>query len=633
MVSQRIVETAPQDPAPLEPENACPAGPSPSAGSAGKAQSEHRRRAAAGRAAIKRLEAPVRGRLLLGQALVLASGALSIAPYVAVVQLGEVLLAAHRAALTPDPAQVWPIVRMLIGAYSARLTLYFLALMTTHFADLALRDHLRRTMVARLSRAPLSWFTASTSGTVRKAVQDDTTTVHTVIAHGPVERLNALVSPVVLLAYAFWIDWRLGLVSVATIPIYVAIFSISMRGISEKTVEMDSRLSTVSSTMVEFVSGITVVKAFGRVGRAHGAYLEAANGFSTFYRNWAMPQVAITALSMPWVSIPVILLVNLGGGYLMTQAGYVEPPEVLATALIALVMPGALITVATISWSYQMAGAAALRLCDIIDTPVLPEPQHPQTPRSARVEVDSVSFSYDQTLALDNVSLVLEPGTITALVGPSGSGKSTLATIIARFADPDAGAVRIGGVDLRNMDEAALYATVSFVLQDVQLISAPIRDNIALGRPGASLEEIRAAARAARIDDVIMSLPQGYDTMVGQDMSLSGGQEQRIAIARAMLLDSPVLLMDEATAMADPESEDEIQQALSALVRGRTVLVIAHRPAAIRGAHRIVVMSRGRVIAQGTHDELLNQPHYRALLRQGGVDPEPGDQPESKERS
>ena len=597
--------------------NAAPGSDSSPDGAA-SAAAANKERSAAGQAALKRLGAPVRTRLRIGQALVVVSGLLAVAPYVALVRLGDILLAAHRAGAAPDGQQVHDVVMLLVGAYSARLLLYFLALLITHFADLTLRDRLRRDIVARISRAPLAWFTDSTSGRIRKAVQDDTNAVHTVIAHGPVERLNAIVSPLALLACAFWIDWRLALLAVATVPLYVITYSFSLKGMNAKTVEMDRKLADVSSTMVEFVAGIPVVKAFGRAGRAHGAYLAAADGFSRFYRDWAMSLMTVACLSYTWVSIPVVLLVDLGGGSLLMHAGVVTLPQVLAATLIALVLPGALITIVSVSWSYQVAGAAALRLCEVLDTPVLPAPAAPKRPDGARVEIDAVSFSYGDNLAVDGVSLDLEPGTVTALLGPSGSGKSTLATLIARFADPDAGAVRIGGVDLRDMDEKTLYSTVSFVLQDAQLLGATVRENIALGRPEATDDQVRAAARAARIDSEIMALPHGYDTVLGRETALSGGQEQRIAIARAILLDTPVLLMDEATAMADPESEAEIQEALSALVRGRTVLVIAHRPAAVRGAHRIAVMERGRIVATGTHDELLGEPHYRALLRQSG---------------
>ena len=561
----------------------------------------------------------MRTRLRIGQVLVLLSGILAVAPYLALVRLGDILLDAYNAGAAPDPQRVRTVVMMLISAYSTRLLLYMVALIITHMADLSLRDQMRRDIVQRISRAPLAWFTASTSGRIRKAVQDDTTTVHTVIAHGPVEQLNAIVTPLALVACAFWIDWRLALLALSTLLLYVLTYSFSMRGMNEKTVEMDRKLAAVSSTMVEFVSGIGVVKAFGRVGRAHAAYLNAADDFSAFYRAWAMPLVTMTCLSFTWVSVPVLLLVNLGGGALLISAGLVTLPEVLATTLIALVLPGALLTIASISWSYQMAGAAALRLCEVIDTPVLPTAEESRRPERARVEIDRVSFSYGDTLAVDEASLTLEPGTVTALLGPSGSGKSTLATLIARFADPDSGAVRVGGVDLRDMDEETLYSTVSFVLQDAQLLGATVRENIALGRPDADLEQVRDAARVAHVDEEIMALPDGYDTVLGRDTALSGGQEQRIAIARAVLLDTPVLLLDEATAMADPESEAEIQEALSALVAGRTVLVIAHRPAAVRGAHRIAVMERGRVVAAGSHEELLDEPHYRALLRQSGA--------------
>ena len=608
-------QTAPQSSSQLSP-------PSPGPGRAGESGEQVRRsnaqRSREGQAAIARLGAPVRTRLRIGQVLVLLSAVLAVAPYIALVQLGDILLRAHRAGLSPDPRQVSGAVMVLVSAYSTRLLLYFLALLITHLADLSLRDRLRRDIVVRISHAPLSWFTASTSGRLRKAVQDDTTLVHTVIAHGPVERLNAIVTPLALLGCAFWIDWRLALLAVSTLILYVLTYSVSMRGMNEKTVEMDRKLAAISSAMVEFVSGIGVVKAFGRVGRAHSAYLTAADEFSAFYRAWAMPLVTVTCLSFTWVSIPVLLLVNLGGGALLIHAGAVTLPQVLATTLVALVLPAALITIASISWSYQLAGAAALRLCEVLDTPVLPAADRPEQPRAARVEIDHVSFSYGEVLAVDDACLTLEPGTVTALLGPSGSGKSTLATLIARFADPDAGAVRIGGVDLRDMDESTLYSTVSFVLQDAQLLATTVRENIALGRPEADLAQVRAAARVARIHDEIMALPQGYDTVLGQDTALSGGQEQRIAIARAILLNTPVIVLDEATAMADPESEAEIQQALSALVKDRTVLVIAHRPAAVRGADCIAVMDGGRIVAAGSHDDLADEPHYRALLRQAG---------------
>ena len=554
-------------------------------------------KARAGQAAVKRLSRPVRGWIGVAQLLTVASAALGVVPYIALVRLGDLLLSAYRTDSPVDADRARGVLMLLLAAYGARLGLYFVALLLTHVADLKMRDGLRRSIVERLSRAPLAWFSDKGSGAVRKAVQDDASMVHTVIAHGPVDKTNALVSPLALLVYVFTLDWRLGLLSICTVPMYGLTYSLTLRGMAEKTAEMDEKLERVSSTMVEFIAGIAVVKAFGRVGHAHANYIEQAERFGKFYRAWAMPLVTTAALSQMWISIPVLLFVNLGGGALLIDAGVVDVPQALAATLIALVLPGTIMTVTTIVWSYQRAGGAAVRLCEMLDVPVLPSAENPRKPDGIRVRVDDVEYSYGQTKALKGVSLTLEPGTVTALLGPSGSGKSTLATLIARFDDPDSGSISIGGVDLREMSQETLFSTVSFVLQDAQLLKASVRDNIALGKPDASIEEVREAARVARIDDVVMALPGGYDTVIGGDTALSGGQEQRIAIARAVLLDTPILILDEATAMADPESEAEIQQALTGLARGKTVLVIAHRPGSIRGADQIVVLEGGRVRA------------------------------------
>jgi len=575
----------------------------------------NKKKADAGQNALKRLGKPVRGRIAFAQLLTVLSGVLSIAPYVALTEIGRLLITSYRSGAIQH-AEIWHACRLLIIFFSLKTFLYFVSLMVTHFADLRLRNILRRQIVERMSKAPLAWFSEANSGLIRKAVQDDTQTVHTIVAHGPIEKLNAIVTPLALLAYSFYVDWRLGLLSIATIPIYVLLYGYSMKGMPEKTAEMDTKLAKVSSTMVEFVAGIAVVKAFGRAGKAHRNYLDAADDFSRFYRAWCMPLVSATCLSLSWISIPVLLFVNLGGGALLMNAGYVNIAQVLTTTLIALVLPQAIIAIATIAWSYQLAGAAGLRLCDILDLEILPRSEVDRLPADSSIEFKNVSFSYGETEALKNVNLKLLQGTVSALIGPSGSGKTTLATLIARFNDPDQGSVEIGGVNLRDMSEDTLYDQVAFVLQDAQLLNISIRENIRLGRPDASHKDVVNAAKAAQIHDYIETLPSGYDTVLGSDTKLSGGQEQRLAIARAILVDAPILLLDEATAFADPESEAEIQRALSYLVKGRTVLVIAHRPGAIQGADKLVIMEEGTISGEGRHEELLNHSHYRALLKQ-----------------
>nr|WP_300145018.1 ABC transporter ATP-binding protein [Propionicimonas sp.] len=567
------------------------------------------------KAALREMLAPVKSRIWAGRVLGALSGLLAVAPYVALVRLGEILITAHNQGVNPDPGQVWTVVNWLVGAFALRLFLYFIALSLTHFADVALVGHIRARMLTSLAHAPLSWFSATTSGRVRKAIQDDLLALHMLIAHAPVETAAAIFMPLGLLGYAFIVDWRLGLLALATLPVYAGIYGWAMRDMPVKTAEMEARLAKVSSRMVEFVSGIAVVKAFGTVGRAHGRYAEAADEFGRFWMAWNGPLVKSNALGMGFVSVPILLAVNLAGGTAMVNAGWVSAADVLATTLIALVVPAALQTIGNTSWAYQRAGASATRIQQLIDTPTLAEPEHPQEPVSDEVHFEHVSYAYGDTSAADDVTLTLAPGTITALIGPSGSGKSTLATMVARFQDPDSGYVSLGGVDLRQISSKRLYQQVAFVLQDPQLMRLSIRDNIALARPDATDEQIREAARAARIADEIEALDHGYDTIVGDDTELSGGQKQRIAIARALLADASVLILDEATAFTDPESEAEIQQALTRLAAGRTVLVIAHRPASIVGADRIVVLERGRIVAQGTHEQLADEPHYAALWR------------------
>lgn len=570
----------------------------------------------AGQKAFKELTAPIRGSMALAQLLGVLYGALAVAPYVILVQLGEVLLAAARSGVSPDRAEVINLLMWLIGAFGMRYGIYFVALSVTHFADVRFGHLVRMRMVKVLASAPLAWFTSTNSGAVRKAIQDDTHDVHTVIAHAPVESAAAVSAPLSLLIYSFIIDWRLGLLSIATLPIYALINAWMMRDMGEKTAEMDRYLTRVSATMVEFVSGISVVKAFGTVGRAHERFSRAAEDFARFYVAWCGPLLKGSALGQAAVSPSMILLISTAGGSALAATGIVSPVQVITCALIALVIPAAIEVLGSTVWSYQIAGAAALRIVDLLSVAPL-SADGSEEPAGADVEVDKVSFSYGSTRALDEVSLAVPEGTVTALIGPSGSGKSTLATLVARFADPDQGSVRIGGVDVRAIAPDVLYRHVSFVLQDPQLLDISVRENIALGRTDAKDEAIWAAATAARIDDYVRSLPRGLDSVIGEDAHPSGGQAQRIAIARALLVDAPILVLDEATAFTDPEAEAEIQAALTRLVQGKTVLVIAHRAASIIGVDQIAILEAGRLIALGTPVELADHPYLRELSAPG----------------
>lgn len=572
----------------------------------------------AGQTAMKRLSKPIKVWVTIAQVLTIFSALLAFVPYLALVWLGDIFLSVQMAGEQLRAEQVHEVVELLIMAFLSRLFFHALSLIITHFADMKLRFVIRQQIVSRLSRVPLAWFSQTDSGKIRNAVQDDTKTVHTVVAHAPVDVLNGVLSPLVLLVFMFVVNWRLALVGVATIPLYFFLQGLSMKDMGPKTAEMNRHLAKVSSSMIELVAGIKVVKAFGKTGEAHQNYQEATKDFSQAYWEWCAPLIGLCSVAGELISVPLLLLINLGGGALLFVAGFASLPQVLACTLIAIVLPVAISSVANTTWSYQMAGAAAVRLCNIMDTPVIPETNSPKQPNGLTVQVQNVTYSYGDTRALNDVTLTLKPNTITALIGPSGSGKSTLATLIARFDDPQSGSICLGGVDLRDISSQALYNNIAFVLQDPMLMNASIRRNISLAKPDATMDDVRRAAKVAQIDDYIMSLPKGYDSVLGTDCLLSGGESQRISIARAILADAPILIMDEATAFADPDSELEIQKALSTLIQNRTVLVIAHRLNAILGADQIAVMENGNIVAVGTHQELLHHPHYQALLRQGG---------------
>ena len=571
-----------------------------------------------GQAAIKRLSKPIKVRILLAQIFTILSALLSFVPYLALVWLGDIFLSAQATGEQINAVQVHKVVNLLVMAFLSKLFFHALSLIITHFADMKLRFIIRQRIVERLSHVPLAWFSQTDSGKIRNAVQDDTKTVHTVVAHAPVDMLNGVLAPLVLLVFMFVINWRLALIGIVTIPLYFLLQGISMKDMGPKTAEMNRHLGEVSSTMIELVAGIKVVKAFSKTGKAHQNYANAAEAFSKSYWDWCAPLIGLCSIAGELISAPLLLFVNFTGGALIMGAGLASLPQVLACTLIAIVLPVAISSVANITWSYQMAGSAAIRLCDIMDTPVIPETKSPQKPNGLVLQVKDVTYSYGDTQALKGVNLTLNPNTITALIGPSGSGKSTLATLIARFDDPQNGSISLGGVDLRNISSQTLYDKIAFVLQDPMLINASIQRNISLARQDATIDEIRKAAKIAQIDDLIMSLPKGYDSVLGTDCSLSGGESQRVSIARAVLADAPILIMDEATAFADPDSELEIQKALNALIKDRTVLVIAHRLNAILGADQIAVMEQGEIVAIGTHHELLDNVHYQTLLRQGG---------------
>ncbi|MFJ8601435.1 ABC transporter ATP-binding protein [Streptomyces shenzhenensis] len=551
---------------------------------------------------LRTLAEPVRGRLALAIGLQAVAALAGVVPFIAVSLIADRLTGGSPAA----GDTLWPLVTLACAAGLLALACGTAAGALAHVADNDLQLTLRRRLARHIGRLPLGRLTDRGTGEVKQAVQDDVSALHTLFAHTLLDVVAVLTAPVLALGYLFTVDWRLALVTVVPLVLGVLLFSRAMSGAAAQMAEFGAALGRISAAAVEFAAGIAVFKSFGRGRKAHERFLGATEGFADFFSHWVRATlVSSTAAVLVVAPAVVLLLLSVVGAVFVTNA-WMTGAELVPFLLLGPAVAAPMGVVGPRIQQIRAGQAAAVRITELLATPALPEPTAPALPDGHHISMRGVSFSYDgQTDVLRGVDLDLAPGTVTALVGPSGSGKSTLASLLPRFHDVTAGKVTLGGADLRDIPATELYRRVGFVLQDVRLLRASVADNIRLGRPDATDEEVERCARAARIHDRVMALPDGYATELGTAVTLSGGEAQRLSIARALLADAPVLVLDEATAYADPHSEALIQDALSALAAGRTLLVIAHRLSTIRSADRIVVLEDGRITEQGRHDDLL----------------------------
>ncbi|MDX3525573.1 ABC transporter ATP-binding protein [Streptomyces sp. ID05-39B] len=556
------------------------------------------------RQVLLRLLRPYRTSLVAVFVLQIVSSLAGLAPLIAVVELGRVLLA-------PGPVDhdaAWLAVGLGVAGLVVRVVLAAASGGIAHLVDGRLQLALRRLLAQRLGTVPLGWYSRRSSGEINGVVQGDVDQLHHLIAHAPVEATSAVVVPLASFAYLAWVDWRLTLV--ALVPALLGL--LLQRRLQSEDRQREGRrmgeaMGRIGAASVEFVEGISVVKTFGGGGQAHRRYRKAADDFADFFLTYVAGAAGLASLAALVLSPPFVLLLVLGGGTALIAADAMPPADLLPFPLLAVALTAPIAALGHGMDNVHAAERSAERITAMLNVPPLAEPVTPAQPHGARVEFRGVGFAYDSGRpVLQGIDLVLEAGTTTALVGPSGAGKSTLAQLVPRFADPTTGSVLLGGADVRDIPGEQLYRHVSFVFQDVRLLRAGIAENIALAVPEADRATVERAARAAGIHERIQAMPRGYDSVIGEDVGLSGGEAQRLSIARALLIDAPVLVLDEAMSFADAKTEAEIRAALENLVRGRTQLVIAHRLETVARADRIVVMEEGRIEESGTYGELMS---------------------------
>lgn len=563
---------------------------------------------------LARLLHPVRVHLA-GCAVLSALGAAAgLVPYIAIAEIARAVLG------TGDPAAVASTVWLWVALGTAggvlRLVLVFASSRLGHYADAATLHDIRERIVRHLGVLPLGWFRAGGSGAVKKTMTDDLEEMHMLIAHSLGEMIGAATAMAVGFTYLAVVDWRLALVMLLVLLAMLVCFRVAMRSSSGHIARLLAAERRIGAASVEYADGIAVVKAFGTGGRLLRRYRTAVREQTEAMGAWAAETRFSSAAARVLGSEVTMLVVAVAVGLAMVQTGSLSPTDLPPFLVVGVGLPTSIVPAIHGAQGLRKGRVAAAHIESLLSRQALPAPARPEHPRGHAVEFDRVCFSYDgETDAIAGVSAVCEPGSVTAIVGPSGAGKTTLAHLLPRFSDVTGGAIRIGGADVRAIPTSELLSKMALVFQDVVLLHDTVTENIRIGRPGATDAEVRRAAVAARVDDVVRRLPQGYDTVLGGAAAgLSGGERQRVTVARAILADAPIVVLDEATAALDPDAETAVQEALATLAAGKTVLVIAHRLHTIAGADQILVLAGGRLVERGTHAELLARGELYARM-------------------
>ena len=513
----------------------------------------------------------------------------------------------------PDYAQAvniphygWMAVLFAVLAY----IIYIAALMCSHLSAFRVATNLRLEVSEHLATLPLGFTETFGSGKLRKIIHESTGAAETFLAHQLPDKYNAMATPIGLLVLLLVFDWRLGLLSLVPVALgFVIMSAMTGRRMADKMRQYGNALESMSNEAVEYVRGIPVVKTFGQSVFSFKKFKATIDEYEkwviAYTKELRMPMMLYTA------AINDVFAFLIVGGLLFTRNG-VTSEFLLNLLFYIIITPVISLTLTRIMYMSEnelVVADALARVDSVLDAEPVPENDHPRHPKDASVSLKDVHFSYDgKTDVIKGVSLKIQPGQMVAFVGPSGGGKSTLANLICRFFDVQSGSVRVGEADVRDIPKEELMDTISFVFQNSRLLKGSILDNVRLGRAQATEAEVLAALKAAQCMDIVEKFPEGIHTVIGtKGVYLSGGEQQRIAIARAMLKNAPILLLDEATAFADPDNEVRVQAAFAQLAKGKTVIMIAHRLSTVANADCIYVVQDGQIAESGTKDELCAQ--------------------------
>jgi ATP-binding cassette subfamily B protein len=528
----------------------------------------------------------------------------------------KILKAFIESTVTLNTILLWTSVSII--SYIVKVVCFGISTGLSHVAAYTILEKLRIRVADKFLRVPLGNVMEKPIGEIKNMIVDQIEGIEPPLAHMIPEGTGNIILPITIFISLLIIDWRIALASIVTIPLTMIPFSILMKKSQKKFEKYMESSNQVSSAIVEYIEGIQVIKAFGQTGKSYEKFSNAILDYKKFILEW-MSSTWVT-MKLCFALFPSTLLGTLPMGLLLYTKNILTPDEICLCLMLSMSMVGSLAKIEVFMHEIKQMGFAINNVQEFLDMKELSEPKDNANLSGYDVNLSNVSFSYTGNIeneVLHSINLDLPQDSFTALVGPSGGGKSTVAKLISRFWDVTNGEIKIGGVNIKNMPLSQLSNIVSFVTQDNFLFNCSLLENIRLGNPKATDEEVYKAAKAAQCDEFIHKFKNGYNTSAGEAGNrLSGGEKQRIAIARMILKNAPIVILDEATAFTDPENEDKIQRSISALTKGKTLLVIAHRLSTIKNADNIIVLKNGEIISQGNQNELLKScPLYRDMWR------------------